>query len=162
VWQSGGSLADMAAVKASGALVVMASGADALKVLAGYIILMFVDLFTKWLALSHKCLADEGSADKGELWLIFKNIPHAREKGYIRSDPMRVHFAGKALRNAAVLFAGFALDLIFSSGQSCLLALTAYLAFAEAISVMENLTDAEVKAAALIINFIRNKLGGIR
>jgi hypothetical protein len=160
--QSAGSLADLAMVKAAAAIAITATGADIFKVQAGFIILIFVDLFCKWVALSHKCLADEGSKDKGELWAIIRNIRHAREKGYIRSDPMRVHFCGKLWTYLLALLTAFGLDLIFGGKNSFLLAITAYLAFAEAISVMENLAEAEVKPAALIVNFIRGKIGGIR
>jgi hypothetical protein len=75
---------------------------------------------------------------------------------------MKFQFCGKVLLYAVVLLTGASLDFVFGSGKTFLLSLTGYLALSEALSVLENLHEAEVRAASLIVNFIKSKLGGIR
>jgi Holin family. len=118
------------------------------QMLLAFASLVFVDLFTKWLALSKMQLEVDGN--KHNLWQAFKNIPRARKEGYITSDQMKNRFVGKMfLYIFLVLCAGMVDLMLMNVGRPGFIigVVVGYLSITEFLSIVENLQDAGVEEA---------------
>jgi len=63
------------------------------QLICAFAVLVFLDLGTKWLALSKMHL--ENSGKEANIIKEIKNIPAARRAGYIKSTVMKNRFIGK-------------------------------------------------------------------
>ena len=112
-----------------------------------FFLLVFVDCFTRWLALSHKALVEAGEAHP-TLWDLVQYLGTARRLGYINSRVMKRQGVSKlVLYNLAILTAGAADWLIsvpLMEGKWVDL-VTSYLAMTEVLSIWENLSEAGVE-----------------
>lgn len=128
--------------------------------LLAFIVLIFIDLITRWIALSYKHLQDCGKSD--DLLSCVQNIPAAIKAGKINSDAMKHRFAGKLILYIALtIMAASADNMLKLAGEIPLLLKVAwvYLAATEAISVLENLRDAGIEQAGGLLDFLRSRLG---
>ena len=109
------SLTDSFVLKAllsgAAAVAIWLIGIKHVQILGVFILLVFIDLFTKWAAISYQMLIDEYGYDKDQIavWEKYRAIPLAFEKGLISSRYMRKGFVFKvatyvAATMAAVLF----------------------------------------------------------
>lgn len=132
---------------------------------SSFIMLIIIDLATKWLALSYKCLIDNGTCQANAgLYECMIRMHDAAEKGYIRSGEMKHRFAGKIILYMVVTFMAIHVDnMIGAANQSVLFLNMAWFYFGatEAISILENLRDAGVSSIEPLLTFIRNKLGSV-
>ena len=129
--------------------------------LTSFIALVFVDLFTKWIALSYLCLVDSGkTGDDLCFFCCIKNLKQARRKGYIKSSVMKNRFWGKMLVYLILTIVAVSADnALVGAGESRVLVrgILAYLAITEVVSILENLQQAGVEQADGILGFIKSK-----
>lgn len=125
-----------------------------------FIVLIFVDLVTRWIAISYKHLQD--CSKVSDLLSCLLNIPAAFNAGRINSDAMKHRFAGKLILYMALTIMAVSADnMLKLAGETPLLLKVAwvYLAATEAISVLENLRDAGIEQAASLLDFLCSRLG---
>lgn len=126
-----------------------------------FAIVVTIDLFSKFLALSHKMEVDEGRENLSIVDAI-RGIPEAHRRGIINSYAMKTQFCTKILVYMLVVGGAGIVDalLIPCGGRSefVLLAIS-YLAATELLSIVENLDDAGVSAVHGLVTLIKRKRG---
>lgn len=130
-----------------------------------FIMLIVIDLLTKWLALSYKCLIDNGTCqDDAGLYECMIKMQDAAVKGYIKSGEMKHRFAGKVILYMFVTLMAIQVDRMLGAANQSVLFLNMawfYFGATEGISILENLRDAGVSSIDPLLTFIRNKLGSV-
>ncbi len=132
------------------------------KLLGLFVILVFFDLFTRWLALSKKHLEDKG-VEQISLLSCLVNMKKAREAGYIQSAPMKHRFAGKFIWYSLMCLVAATLDIqlgTLNQPQYFVKLFIAYMGASEAMSILENCQEAGVDQASGLLELIRQKRGG--
>lgn len=128
---------------------------------AGFIALIFVDLLTKWVALSYKHLADTGKTDDELCYFCcIANIPAARRAGYIKSSIMKHRFTGKIVVYIVLTILAVGADnMLAGAGESrvILRGMWSYLAISEAMSILENMQQSGVEQATGLLGFLKSK-----
>ena len=123
--------------------------------------LVFLDCFTRWLAISHDYLVANEKKEKPSLWKSFCSISRARAAGKISSTIMRERGLSKIMVYIVAVFTSAISDkLLLSRGsQPWLVSLIiGYLTVTEALSVVENLSDAGVGSLGRIIDKIKCRI----
>ena len=123
--------------------------------------LVFLDCFTRWLAISHDYLVANEKKEKPSLWKSFCSISRARAAGKISSTIMRERGLSKIMVYIVAVFTSAISDkLLLSIGsQPWLVSLIiGYLTVTEALSVVENLSDAGVGSLGRIIDKIKGQI----
>ena len=123
--------------------------------------LVFVDLLTKWLALTRQYLVDN-KRKKITFWTCFKNIRKAQRAKYIRSEEMRTRFVAKMLTYFAVVAAAWLVDWMCAHAGAPTIAVVVvvgYLSVTELLSILENLQQSGIKEAGELSTLIRKKSG---
>ena len=123
--------------------------------------LVFLDCFTRWLAISHDYLVANEKKEKPSLWKSFCSISRARAAGKISSTIMRETGLSKIMVYIVAVFTSAISDkLLLSIGsQPWLVSLIiGYLTVTEALSVVENLSDAGVGSLGRIIDKIKGRI----
>ena len=123
--------------------------------------LVFLDCFTRWLAISHDYLVANEKKEKPSLWKSFCSISRARAAGKISSTIMRERGLSKIMVYIVAVFTSAISDkLLLSIGsQPWLVSLIiGYLTVTEAVSVVENLSDAGVGSLGRIIDKIKSRI----
>ena len=123
--------------------------------------LVFLDCFTRWLAISHDYLVANEKKEKPSLWKSFCSISGARAAGKISSTIMRERGLSKIMVYIVAVFTSAISDkLLLSIGsQPWLVSLIiGYLTVTEALSVVENLSDAGVGSLGRIIDKIKSRI----
>lgn len=136
---------------------------DHAQIFAAFVALVCLDLVTKWLSLSRKCLIDHGT-DQPTFWQSLTGIRRARRLGYIRSEEMRKRFTHKILTYFGVVAAALMLDFMLIKTHAPAFAATVaigYLALTEFVSILENMQQSGVEEAGAIVEIVRKK-GGIK
>lgn len=117
-----------------------------------------LDLYTRWLALTKKYLESEGK--ESSLLDCVKSMNIARKAGYINSYMMRKHFVSKMLTYFIAVFGAFIVDTILVKiGTKPMMVTTAlgYLATTEMLSVVENLDEAGVTMVHDLVEILKGK-----
>lgn len=125
-----------------------------------FIFLVFMDCFTRWMALGAAFLKNHGHAEPG-LWEACRAIPAARRAGLISSQVMKKQGMEKLiLYNVSVMTAAGADFLLKSSGTAPFLtsAIVSYLVVTETLSIIENLSEAGVGGFAHLADKLRKKV----
>ena len=131
--------------------------------LLAFIVLILIDLFTKWLALAYKYLLDQGMCrEQVGLWQCTRNMKKAFANRYITSEMMKTKFAGKVILYMILVVAVVQVDHMAGGDGVFLGTAWYYLAATEALSIVENLRDAGVQSLTPLLTFIRSKMGGIK
>jgi len=126
-----------------------------------FVVLIFIDLMTRWVAISYQCLTDEGKEDRC-LWTCVLEVPGARAKGYIKSEAMKHRFGGKIILYFIIIIMAGSADKMIAPGSVMLLNVAMfYLAATEMISILENLQAAGVENVDPLLTFIRGKMASI-
>ena len=123
--------------------------------------LVFLDCFTRWLAISHDYLVANEKKEKPSLWKSVCSISRARAAGKISSTIMRERGLSKIMVYIVAVFTSAISDkLLLSIGsQPWLVSLIiGYLTVTEALSVVENLSDAGVGSLGRIIDKIKSRI----
>ena len=132
------------------------------QIFAAFVFLVCLDLVTKWLSLSRKCLIDHGT-EQPTFWQSFTGIRNARRLGYIRSEEMRKRFVHKILSYIGVVLSAVVLDFMLAHAHAPAFATSlviGYLAITEFVSILENMQHSGVEEAGAIAELARKK-GGI-
>lgn len=123
-----------------------------------FVILIALDLLTKWIALSRPlCTCLEPS-----IWHELRAIPEAHRQGLINSDMMKTRFIGKIIVYLLLAAAAGTVDMILRevNKDTVFTALCiGYLAATELLSIIENLNDAGVSAVADLLAIIKRVRG---
>lgn len=137
-------------------------GLKHVQVLGIFIILVFLDLITKWAAIGYQMLIDLGAtpenlsvADK------YIAIPAAWGKGLINSKHMRKPFVTKVLTYCLATGAAWCFD--FMSGQYAFAVNITwlYLASVEFLSILENMRDGGNTTIAGLLDLVKVKVDTI-
>lgn len=130
--------------------------------LACFGVLEFLDLFSRWLAISFEMLQEGDPHAHPSLWLCLKSIPEARRQRRINSARMREAFFSKMIKWVILIGGSAAADYMLKlTGQSMkiLTVVVSYISATEVLSVLENLGAAGVKDASKLVDLINLKLG---
>ena len=124
-----------------------------------FFLLIFLDCFTRWLAISGAYLHGKG-VEKPSLWEEIQALPAARREGLICSSTMKRRGTQKLiLYNICLLTASAADYLISISFMDMKLVdmVMSYLAMTEFLSIVENLSDAGVASMEELLKRVRNE-----
>lgn len=130
--------------------------------LACFGVLEFLDLFSRWLAISFEMLQEDDPHSHPSLWMCLKSIPEARRQKRINSARMREAFFSKMIKWVILIGGSAAADYMLKlTGQSMkvLVVVVSYISATEVLSVLENLGAAGVKDAERLVDLINLKLG---
>lgn len=123
-----------------------------------FMILIGLDLLTKWLALARPlCTCPEPS-----VWCEIKAIPEAHRRGLISSSIMKTRFVGKIIVYMLLAAASGTVDMMLRGvdRDAMFVALCiGYLAATELLSIIENLNDAGVSAVADLLAVVKRIRG---
>lgn len=151
-------------------LKVLLSGAGALgmwlvhikhvQILGVFILLVFVDLFTKWAAIAYRMLVDEYkyNADEIAVWEKYRAIPLAFDKGLISSRYMRKGFVFKVATYVAATLAAVLFDEMSGQKQFAVSLVWLYLGSCEFLSIMENLRDGGNVMLGKFLDLVKTKI----
>ena len=117
-------------------------GLKHVQVLGIFVLLIFLDLLTKWSALGYKMLVDMG-ANPENLSMADKYIaiPAAWGKGVINSKHMRKPFITKVLTYCLATAAAWCFDFMAGQYAFAVNLVWLYLASVEFLSILENMRD---------------------
>ncbi|MDU6719334.1 MAG: phage holin family protein [Veillonella sp.] len=158
------SLTDSFVLKAilsgAAAVAIWLIGIKHVQILGVFILLVFIDLFTKWAAIAYQMLIDEYGYDKDQIavWEKYRAIPLAFEKGLISSRYMRKGFVFKVLTYIAATMAAVLFDEMSGQKQFAVSLVWLYLGSCEFLSIMENLRDGGNAMLGKFLDLIRTKI----
>lgn len=124
------------------------------ELMGAFVILIILDLATKWLALAKPLTTDGTLAEEIHM------IPEAHRQGIISSDVMKTRFASKIMMYMLIAFASGVVDFMFKDMHVPAFFMTiciGYLAATELLSVIENLNDAGVSALADLADVVKRR-----
>lgn len=142
------------------ALAIWVIGLKHVQILGVFILLVFIDLFTKWAAIAYQMLIDEYGYNKDQIavWEKYRAIPLAFEKGLISSRYMRKGFVFKVLTYIAATMAAVLFDEMSGQKQFAVSLVWLYLGSCEFLSIMENLRDGGNAMLGKFLDLIRTKI----
>lgn len=121
-------------------------------------LVVFLDLFTRWIAISHKRLI--AMREDGGLINSFLGISAAHRAGLISSYVMRQTFFSKMFTYLLLIFVASLVDYMVcrpgGNATASSIVIT-YLAMTELLSVVENLDEAGVSAVHDLIQAIKDR-----
>ena len=115
-----------------------------------FVVVELLDIFTRVIAESSK-LYQERKKKEGTVWDYIKYIPTAHRARRIKSERMRSGFCGKMVTYCIVLLLAASVDAALAIAHAPKMIMTAsvtVLGLTEALSVLENLTEAGVGVVA--------------
>lgn len=120
--------------------------------------MVFLDLFSRWLALSHQYLVTH----KQEATLIdcFWGIKKAHKAGLISSYVMRKTFFSKMITYLILIIGASIVDYMIKGTDGSVMAVSlviTYLSMTELLSIVENLDEAGVSAMHDLIDLIKGR-----
>ena len=144
--------------------VVISSLADIGTLLMLFCGLEFLDLFSKWISLSHdyweKTYGKEFTAKYGCLWLYIKWLTECRRFGYINSSAMKNQFTSKMLTYTILILTCCWADLAMKKvGGITFISVIgiSMISLTEALSIVENLSSAGIGVADGIKSLLQKK-----
>lgn len=119
---------------------------------------VFLDLFSRWLALSHQYLVTH----KQEATLIdcFWGIKRAHKAGLISSYVMRKTFFSKMITYLLLIIGASIVDYMIKGSGGGVMAVSlviTYLSMTELLSIVENLDEAGVSAMHDLVDLIKGR-----
>lgn len=159
IYNSAGHIADAWAFKLIASFLVGLIFNLHVQLLLLFVLMVVVDLLTKWFALTKTYLTDSGTADP-DTWIVFTSMGKAHRAGYIKSDVMKHRFLGKIVIYMTVTFVAAVLDMFFKmldKPEFGVVLTVGYLAVTEFLSILENLQAAGVKEASQLHDLIEKK-----
>lgn len=126
----------------------------------GFIILVFVDCITKWVAISYEFLKEKGVENPSILACI-KGTKTARKAGRINSSTMKERGLGKIAIYVICAFVAGVGDLmmhILNTPTWMVSLVIGYMVVTEVLSVIENLSDAGVDVLDKLIGKLKGRL----
>ena len=134
-------------------------GLKHIQVLGIFVLLVFLDLLTKWAALGYKMLVDMG-ANPDNLSMADKYIaiPAAWGKGIISSKHMRKPFVTKVLTYCLATGAAWCFDYMAGAYAFAVNLVWLYLGSVEFLSILENMRDGGNTAIAGLLDVVHAKV----
>ena len=144
----------------AGAVAIWLIGIKHVQILGVFILLVFVDLLTKWASIAYKMLVDEFGYDPEKIatWEKYRSIPIAFEKQLIASKYMRKGFIGKVMTYVAATIAAILFDEMSGQRQFAVSLVWLYLGSSEFLSILENLRDGGNVSMGKFLDLIRTKI----
>lgn len=136
----------------------LAAGQFHMQLMSLFVLLIIIDLATKWIELAHNFIKTENYTP--DLLQSIKAIPQAHRAGVISSKAMKTQFCGKIIVYVIVVAAGSVMDSMTTQVHSYGLVMplcVSYLAASELLSIIENLDDAGVSAVHDLVSLIKRK-----
>jgi len=134
-------------------------GLKHVQVLGIFILLVFLDLITKWAAISYQMLIDMGAnADNLTALDKYIAIPAAWGKGIISSKHMRKPFVTKVLTYCLATGAAWCFDYMAGQYAFAVNIVWLYLASVEFLSILENMRDGGNSTIAGLLELVQNKI----
>ena len=124
-----------------------------------FFLLIFLDCFTRWLAISGAYLHGKG-VEKPSLWEEIQALPAARREGLICSSTMKRRGTQKLILYNLCLITASAADYLISISfmdMKLVDMVMSYLAMTEFLSIVENLSDAGVASMEELLKRVRNE-----
>ena len=156
-------LADHLPAKMVGS-VVISSLADIGSLLGLFCGLEFLDLFTKWISLSHeywvRTYGKEFTDKHGCLWAYVKWLPECRRFKYINSSAMKNQFTSKMLTYTILILTTCWADLTIKKVGGVAFISTigiSMISLTECLSIVENLASANIGVADSIKTLLQKK-----
>ena len=120
--------------------------------------MVFLDLFSRWLALSHQYLATHNQ--EATLIDCFLGIKKAHQAGLISSYVMRKTFFSKMVTYLVLIIGASIVDYMIKGSGGSVMAVSlviTYLSMTELLSIVENLDEAGVSAMHDLIDLIKGR-----
>lgn len=134
---------------------------DFFKLLCIFVLLEFLDIFTRWLAQSKKCYRAIYPKSPCNLWTCFCFLWQARKWRFIRSTGLRDGFCDKMLLYLILLLTSSLVDTALQIGHTpkvLTTIVTVVLSSTEALSIMENLSESGVTLVGQIKDKFKEKI----
>ena len=119
---------------------------------------VFLDLFSRWLALSHQYLVTH--KQEATLRDCFWGIKRAHKAGLISSYVMRKTFFSKMITYLLLIIGASIVDYMIKGSGGGVMAVSlviTYLSMTELLSIVENLDEAGVSAMHDLIDLIKGR-----
>ena len=144
----------------AGAVAIWLIGIKHVQILGVFILLVFIDLFTKWAAIAYQMLIDEYKykAEDIAVWEKYRAIPIAFDNGKISSKYMRKGFVFKVATYVAATLAAVLFDEMSGQKQFAVSLVWLYLGSCEFLSILENLRDGGNVMLGKFLDLIRAKI----
>ena len=159
-------LTDSFAVKALLAVIadvaIYMIGLKHVQVLGIFILLVFLDLITKWAAISYQMLIDMGAnADNLTALDKYIAIPAAWGKGLISSKHMRKPFVTKVLTYCLATGAAWCFDYMAGNYAFAVNLVWLYLGSVEFLSILENMRDGGNSTISGLLELVQSKVDAL-
>lgn len=134
-------------------------GLKHVQVLGIFIILVFLDLLTKWAAISYKMLIDMGANPENiNGYDKYIAIPAAWGKGLISSKHMRKPFITKVLTYCLATAGAWCFDFMAGQYGFAVNLVWLYLGSVEFLSILENMRDSGNTTIAGLLDVVHAKI----
>lgn len=137
-------------------------GLKHVQVLGIFILLVFIDLITKWSAISYQMLVDMGArpenisaSDK------YIAIPAAWGKGLINSKHMRKPFVTKVLTYCLATAGAWCFDFMAGNYAFAVNLVWLYLGSVEFLSILENMRDGGNSTISGLLELVQSKIDAL-
>ena len=127
--------------------------------MVGFGVLLYLDILTKWIAISYAYLVERGNEDPAFFDAV-KGINSARKARKINSEEMRKRGVSKLFVYIICFLMAAVFDLMsMAAGSTSQIVqiVCGYLAMNEALSIIENLGDAGVKSMARLYELLKRR-----
>lgn len=137
-------------------------GLKHIQVLGIFIVLVVLDLITRWAAIGYQMLIDLGANPETiGGWDKYVAIPAAWGKGLINSKHMRKPFVTKVLTYCLATAAAWCFDFMAGNYAFAVNLVWLYLASVEFLSIMENMRDGGNTVVAGLLELVQAKIDSI-
>ena len=134
-------------------------GLKHVQVLGIFIILVFLDLITKWSAIGYKMLIDMGASPENiSGYSKYIAIPAAWGKGLISSKHMRKPFVTKVLTYCLATGGAWCFDFMAGNYAFAVNLVWLYLGSVEFLSILENMRDGGNTTISGLLELVQNKI----
>jgi hypothetical protein len=134
-------------------------GLKHIQVLGIFIILVFLDLLTKWSAIGYQMLIDMGAKPENIGGIDkYIAIPAAWGKGLINSKHMRKPFVTKVLTYCIATAGAWCFDFMAGQYAFAVNVVWLYLGSVEFLSILENMRDGGNSTIAGLLDVVHSKI----
>ena len=137
-------------------------GLKHIQVLGIFVMLVFLDLLTKWSAIGYQMLIDMGGKPENiSGYAKYIAIPAAWGKGLISSKHMRKPFITKVLTYCIATAGAWCFDFMAGNYAFAVNLVWLYLASVEFLSILENMRDGGNTTITGLLELVQSKIDGI-
>ena len=137
-------------------------GLKHVQVLGIFILLVFIDLITKWSAISYQMLIDMGAKPENIGGIDkYIAIPAAWGKGLISSKHMRKPFVTKVLTYCLATAGAWCFDFMAGNYAFAVNLVWLYLGSVEFLSILENMRDGGNSTISGLLELVQNKVDAL-